>query len=748
VLFDRADEGYRRRGVVALSPDESLLAAVVQRDVIVWDAASLTVLWRGHAVQARSSDPEVAPTEHTDVAFLPSGRTLVIADDAGALRAHDARSGRLQASLGSAPRVPERLVFKGATLLARSPDRLTEWSLDDATVLQSRPAAEADPPIERYGATTPDGKYRFKRKPLLNPQRRSELEVIEIASGRVLHKLVIGVAADPYREGADVLAISSDSKRLAFAFNSTVATAPIPGTVDDSWSVNAVVGSLAFLDDARVVVGGRDGTLRIIDTTMRKEIAVVESNGGAISAIAVDPTGKRLATVSGDGGVRLWELPDLRLVASLGEFEDDEWISFTPGGAYSGTAEVSDRVAWVYREPVEALRFEQFESRYARPEVVRARLRGGKDDVAQLDHRPPRVVSGTAPPAAERTRARVHVESGTRVDKVRAFADGRPVAEARVCAASADVELDVPLVAGLNRIAVVAYDERGVASAPRILDVTSARAARPELWLVGVGVSAYPRLGPEYQLALADDDARGVVAALAAQAGPGKPYAAAHTSLLVDENATPEAVDRSLAELARMRAEDLAVVFLAGHGVKPAPDAPMVFLTSKATATREGIASAGVGWSAIGARLAAARGRVLVILDACHSGDVSRERIVQNGAMADALVRDQRAGAFVFAAAKGRQVSYEPSGIRALQLETKLKARVTTPSAHGYFTAALLASLAAPDTDRNGNGFIELSELVDEVTERVADATRGAQTPWVARRELVGDVVLVPAPRP
>ena len=55
------------------------------------------------------------------------------------------------------------------------------------------------------------------------------------------------------------------------------------------------------------------------------------------------------------------------------------------------------------------------------------------------------------------------------------------------------------------------------------------------------------------------------------------------------------------------------------------------------------------------------------------------------------------------------------------------------------FTAALLASLDSTDTDRNEDGAVQLSELIDDVTMRVIRATGGLQTPWVARRELFGD---------
>ena len=67
---------------------------------------------------------------------------------------------------------------------------------------------------------------------------------------------------------------------------------------------------------------------------------------------------------------------------------------------------------------------------------------------------------------------------------------------------------------------------------------------------------------------------------------------------------------------------------------------------------------------------------------------------------------------------------------------------------HGFFTGAFLGALADPMTDRNGDGAVQLSEIIDEVSRRVAIASRGEQTPWVARRDLFGDFKLADAARP
>ena len=92
-----------------------------------------------------------------------------------------------------------------------------------------------------------------------------------------------------------------------------------------------------------------------------------------------------------------------------------------------------------------------------------------------------------------------------------------------------DVVVDVPLLHGQNRLTARAFDDRGFASNPAVVDVvsTAPAARRPELWVVAAGVSKYPNLGPEYQLDAASDDAKAIAAAFTAQAGPDKLFAKA-----------------------------------------------------------------------------------------------------------------------------------------------------------------------------------------------------------------------------
>ncbi len=64
------------------------------------------------------------------------------------------------------------------------------------------------------------------------------------------------------------------------------------------------------------------------------------------------------------------------------------------------------------------------------------------------------------------------------------------------------------------------------------------------------------------------------------------------------------------------------------------------------------------------------------------------------------------------------------------------------PNPHGLFTGAILDALADRATDRDHDGNVQMSELIDATITRVTDLTKGKQTPWVVRREAFGDSVV------
>ncbi len=536
------------------------------------------------------------------------------------------------------------------------------------------------------------------------------------------------------------VAVSDDGSTLAAAYRRKLAilTPRHPDRRVDV-SLDREATALAVSRDAKTVfVGTLDGDLLVVRDG-RVVSHVRGTGGGYVTALAASPGAGVVAAATTDGAIRVFDAEAARLRGTLATFQDDEFVALTPGGAYSGTREVADRVGWVFDRPLERFGFEQFSAAFDSPTLVRRRLAGEAVDVSATVERPPTVT--LTPPASRivstrSARLHVHVGSAARVDTVRAFVEGRFAAEKAVCAPTGDVDLDVPLLSGRNRVSVIAFDAEGYASNPAVVDLEARvpNAPKPDVWVISVGVSRYPNV-PGGDLPAASGDARAVARALSGLAGSG--YAKAHVTTLTDDQASPDAIRAALARLSRMSRDDVAFVFLAGHGLALGPGA-MVFATGrvrwdvqKRGLTRESIAGATLDWNDMAAAVGHAPGRVVILLDACHSGNVTQSLVVPNESLADSLVREHRAGAIVFSAAKGRQFSLEDP-----------------VSKRGFFAGALLASLRSATTDRDHDGFVELGELLDETTRRVALRTAGKQTPFIARRELFGDFVVAPVAPP
>ncbi|HZO12547.1 MAG TPA: caspase family protein, partial [Polyangiaceae bacterium] len=476
-----------------------------------------------------------------------------------------------------------------------------------------------------------------------------------------------------------------------------------------------------------------------------------------VTAVTADPKRGRYVFVGSAGGTSFVSTNG-KVIATMVATSDGEFLTSTPDGAFVASLDGRRAAGWAFVKPLEGFSFAQFAQSYERPDVVAERLAGRNATELAPVSRPPAVELHELPKrVAGDLELRGKVSSIRRVERVRVFVNARPVADELVCAKDGELKLEVPLEAGRNRVTAVAYDADGHASAPASHDVTSTkRDAAPVLWTVAVGVSNYPKLAPEHQLEYADDDARSVVSALRPFSDKGGPFAKLRATTLIDNQVDPKSVERALAGLAKMNPQDLAVVFLAGHGLR-LKDGRMVFLTSTADLTDKGARAGGIGWDRIEAVLRAARGRVILLLDACHSGHMSTELIAENEELAARLASDNRSGVLIFAAARGSQFSYEvpPPGNRKVASRGLELAWDGAPpriaqaptSGHGLFTSALLEAWGGKAVDRDRSGGIELGEFVDYVTERVREASNGKQTPWVVRRELFGDFFVAPAKR-
>jgi len=480
-----------------------------------------------------------------------------------------------------------------------------------------------------------------------------------------------------------------------------------------------------------IISAGEDGAIRLWEVLTGKEIFTFRGHTGKINSIAINNNGTFLASAGEDCSVRLWNLETGLGIVAYYRSPDGEWILSTPDGYYTCSPEGSPLLYYILPNKTETYSFEQFETLYKRPDIIRSRLRGDliKESLPEIIV-PPTIEMPDHLEVRETSEKKYSIEVHTSdidVSKtLRVFNNGKPIKEIHIDGPRNSFTISVPLYSGANRITAIAFNDQGISSNPKWLDIicNAIEISKQNLHLLSIGISRYPNLPSQWQLDFAHTDARNIREAFLRN--EGKLFNNIHSILLTDEQATINEIKKTLENLSETNEDDIVIIFLAGHGVRD-QEGTFYFLTSDSMAFdfSRGV----INWNLIGEYLAKIKGRVILLLDACHSGSISTDTVVPNDELAGSFFANKRSGVMVFSAAKGGQYSMESPDFG---------------NGAGIFTYALIQGLSeeSEKADSNSNGYVELMELVDHVTDFVDSQTRGGQTPWLSRKELFGDLAI------
>ena len=290
---------------------------------------------------------------------------------------------------------------------------------------------------------------------------------------------------------------------------------------------------------------------------------------------------------------------------------------------------------------------------------------------------------------------------------------------------------------GRNSLEIAVQDLRGrLRYASFLLDISAqtpqVRAALPvttprgDRYAVVLGISRYRSAGSGIKnLALADRDAAGFRDFLLSPAGG---YQADHVEFLLNEDATLERIRAALASVAsRAVAEDLVVLFVAGHGVTDPEDQRKSYLLAH-DSHPDGLGESALPFSELedyyGRALKAKS--VISYLDVVHGSALTRTPPGTNNLAHQYLVRYASAGArAAMAASDLGESSWEaaaPSDVRSV------------------FAHFVLQGLRS-DADVNRDGTVTFGELKTYVRDEVRKATGGQQSPIATQGE--GDAMAI-----
>lgn len=514
--------------------------------------------------------------------------------------------------------------------------------------------------------------------------------------------------------------------------------------------------SLAIAPDEQSFLLGSEWALRLFDPAGQERWQVPVP--GVAWGVNIPRNGRVAVAAFGDGTIRWYRLSDgQELLAFFPHANRKDWVLWTPTGYFDASPGGEELIGWhVNHGKDQAADFfpaSQFRQTYYRPDIVAKVLEtvdegaavrlansesGRKAQTAALTEQLPPVVTilspseGTTVSASEVTvRFTLRSPSGEPVTGVKALVDGRPVSVARdlkvtsKAQSESDVqELRVTIPERDAEIAILA-ENRYSSSVPAVVRVkwagprlgqAEAFVIQPKLYILAIGVSQYQN--KEFALGFPAKDAQDFVEVLHSQ--KGRLYRDVTAKVLTDGGATKDEILDGLDWLRKeTTSKDLAMLFLAGHGVN---DSNGIYYFLPTNANPDKLLRTGVVFSDIKNTLASIAGKTLFFVDTCHSGNImgARRGVADINVVVNELASAEN-GAVVFASSTGKQYSLEDQAW-----------------GNGAFTKALVEGLGGK-ADYAGKGTISVNMLDLYLSERVKQLTGGKQTPTTTKPNTVPD---------
>jgi hypothetical protein len=504
--------------------------------------------------------------------------------------------------------------------------------------------------------------------------------------------------------------------------------------------------SLAIASDRRSFVLGTDWSLRKFDATGK--LLWSKPAGGAWAA-NIPADGRVVVAALRDGTIRWYRLTDgAELLAFFPHRDGKRWVAWTPLGQYVASPGGDDLIRWQINRGLdqapEDYTASRFRDQFYRPDVIErvldeldpAKALEAANQVAKPPTMKVKGVAEDAPPRVaiidpadstfidkpELTVAyTIEDRPGTTIRRVRLLLDGQGVADARGLTIPPDGrfvgELTAKLQGDASTLVLLAESDKG-SSDPAAIRIRRPTAApddfKPDLYVLSVGVSTF-RDNPQLHLGYAAADAEDFAKRLKRQEGGLYRHVLIET--LTDAEATGKRIREGFEWLERqMMARDVAVVFFSTHGSPDGRGNLLLLPSDVDTHDQIELRHSSVTFAEVQDTLArlAERGKTLVFLDACHSGNIIPDTSAVETPDVDkaaAELASAESGVIVFSSSTGTQVSKE------------LK-----KYGHGAFTEAILEAFDTQSATREPP-YLYVSDFDRWLRQRVKDLTDGAQTP-------------------
>jgi WD40 repeat protein len=455
--------------------------------------------------------------------------------------------------------------------------------------------------------------------------------------------------------------------------------------------------------------------------------------------------------------------------------EEDNAIFKTPENYYKITREGQDLV--IFRVGKDAYPFEQFDTKYNRPDIVLEAMNSEDDQIkklyrnayekrlAKLGIREIDLDNSFKAPILDVTNIseiplitssgelKLNItaqEKNSSLKKLHIWINDVPIYGAKgklITGSEFRDEISLQLASGNNKIQLAVENSGGIESLRYTLEVENTMKVVPNLYVLSIGTSVYK--DKRYNLNFAAKDAQDL-AKLMSDNTKGL-YGKVNVKTITNNEATRMSIENVKSFFDGATIHDVVLVFVAGHGLLDA-NYDYFYGTHDVDFLKPQLK--GLSYSSLEQLLDAIKPlKKVLLMDTCHSGEIEEDDLI---AASEEEVTDENDD--VLFRAVGPQLNtvkgMSPSKMmRELFIDLRKGTGTTVITSaggaefamesnewkNGLFTYCLLSGMRNYAADLNQDGKIMLSELQLYTTDRVTQLSKGKQTPTTRIQNLTLD---------
>jgi len=500
-------------------------------------------------------------------------------------------------------------------------------------------------------------------------------------------------------------------------------------------------------DDSMVATGAYDGTIEVWDISSGHKVASLRGHAGTIKQLIFSKDDSKIVSISADKSLKVWNIKKKKLLFTFLAIDSTDYLVTDPYGRYDGTE--GARKLLYFTCGTEVIGLDQVKDQLWVPNLAERIMKGDSINAKKLSDLD---ICGLIPRVEKEDKSGYHFMItpqrgglGETVIYVNGIEEKR-YSPSQLTKTGSGYELNLDekqlapyFIAGQqNPVTVKAYTANNDISsrgAEIIQDETKKKGVAPNLYAVMIGVSDYK--GPELQLKYAAKDAEDISAAISASAKKlldttgGKEHVFMY-NLTTGKNhyELPEkiAIKNVFGEIGKKAtANDILLIFFAGHGVTSGEKKQFYFLTADASQSSATDAPSEVGISTkelsewMQPTNIKAQKRIL-ILDACNSGQAINELVkvgadgqnylaARNDDKAEQIKAidklNEKSGLFILAASASNQSAYEMGRY-----------------SQGLLTYSLLKAIKQQPDILEDNKYLNVSRWFNAAEKTVSDMVR------------------------